>query len=46
MASFTLKIDSPKSLQNVVTNLIDAAFERQRESPGKMDSGRGHAAPP
>lgn len=39
MASFTLKIDSPKSLQNVVTDLIDAAFERQHESPGKMAAG-------
>ena len=39
MASFTLKIDSPKSLQSVVTDLIDSAFERQRKSSGKMIAG-------
>jgi hypothetical protein len=36
---FTIKIDSSKSLQNVVFNLIEAAFERQRESPGMMVAG-------
>jgi len=39
MASLALKIDSPKSLQSLVTDLIDAAFERQRESSGKMAAG-------
>jgi len=39
MASLSLKIDSPKSLQSVVTDLIDAAFEKQCESPGKMAAG-------
>ena len=39
MAPFTLKIDSSKSLQSVVNDLIDAAFERQRESSGKMVAG-------
>jgi len=39
MASLALKIDSPKSLQSVVTDLIDSAFERQRKSSGKMIAG-------
>ena len=36
---FSMKIDSSKSLQNIVSNLIEAAFERQRESPGMMVAG-------
>jgi hypothetical protein len=36
---FTLKIDPSKSLRSVVTDLIESAFERQRESPGTMVAG-------
>lgn len=36
---FTMKIDPSKSLRSVVSDLIESAFERQRESPGTMVAG-------
>ena len=36
---FKLKIDASKSLRSIVADLIEAAFSRQRESPGTMIAG-------
>ena len=36
---FSLKADSSKSIRSIVSDLIDAAFARQRECPGAMVAG-------
>jgi hypothetical protein len=36
---FSLKIDSSKSIRSIVSDLIEAAFARQRECPGIMVAG-------
>ncbi|MCK9391229.1 MAG: DUF4928 family protein [Syntrophales bacterium] len=36
---FTLKISSPNSLQSIICDLIESAFERQREVAGTMIAG-------
>ncbi|MFZ3114635.1 MAG: DUF4928 family protein [Syntrophales bacterium] len=36
---FSLKADSSKSIRSIVSDLIDAAFARQRECPGTMVAG-------
>jgi len=36
---FSLKADSSKSIRSIVSDLIDAAFSRQRECPGTMVAG-------
>ena len=36
---FSLKADSSKSIRSIVSDLIDAAFARQRECPGAMVVG-------
>jgi len=36
---FSFKTDSSKSIRSVVSDLIDAAFARQRECPGTMIAG-------
>lgn len=36
---FKIKIDASKSLRSIVSDLIEAAFSRQRESPGTMIAG-------
>lgn len=36
---FILKADSSKSIRSIVSDLIDAAFSRQRECPGIMVAG-------
>ena len=36
---FKLKLDSSKSLQNMISELIEAAFDRQRERRGVMVAG-------
>jgi hypothetical protein len=36
---FSLKMDSSKSIRSIVSDLIEAAFARQRECPGVMVAG-------
>ena len=36
---FSLKVDSSKSIRSIVSDLIEAAFARQRECPGVMVAG-------
>lgn len=36
---FSLKVDSSKSIRSIVSDLIEAAFDRQRECPGVMVAG-------
>ncbi|MDI6725901.1 MAG: DUF4928 family protein [Smithellaceae bacterium] len=36
---FSLKVDSSKSVRSIVSDLIEAAFARQRECPGVMVAG-------
>jgi hypothetical protein len=36
---FRLKVDPSKSLRNMITELMEAAFTRQRECPGTMVAG-------
>lgn len=36
---FKIKVDASKSLRSIVADLIEAAFSRQRESPGTMIAG-------
>jgi len=36
---FKIKVDASKSLRSIVADLIEAAFLRQRESPGTMIAG-------
>ncbi len=36
---FNLKVDSSKSIRSIVSDLIEAAFARQRECPGVMVAG-------
>jgi len=36
---FKLKVDAAKSLRSIVSDLIEAAFARQRECPGTMVAG-------
>jgi hypothetical protein len=36
---FSLKIDSSKSVRSIISDLIEAAFARQKECPGLMIAG-------
>jgi hypothetical protein len=36
---FSLKVDSSKSIRSIISDLIEAAFARQRECPGVMVTG-------
>ena len=36
---FSLKVDSSKSIRSIVSDLIESAFDRQRECPGVMVAG-------
>lgn len=36
---FSLKVDSSKSIRSIVSDLIESAFNRQRECPGVMVAG-------
>lgn len=36
---FRVKIDSSKSIRSIISELVDAAFQRQKECPGTMVAG-------